>query len=81
MQLDHPNIIQFIEYVIEDKFVLLITELHGTSWDASNLLLDPTSNPGLKFKYREKTIKAEDQTIPNRTSCDLFECIDARTFF
>jgi serine/threonine protein kinase len=77
-KLQHPNIIRFIDYVCEANFVLLITELFGTSWDASNRELTPFSNPGLKFKYRPSTVQADDATIKARTSCDLFECIDAR---
>jgi hypothetical protein len=73
-RLSHPNVIQYIEHIIEADYILLITELHGTSWDASNLELDPLNNPGLKFKFREKTGKV----FRSRTSCDLFECIDAR---
>lgn len=77
--LNHPNIIKYMEHITENDYILLITELHGTSWDASNLKLDPILNPGLKFKFREKTIEAEGEVIRNRTSCDLFECIDAHT--
>ena len=78
-RLRHPNIIQYLEHIVEADYILLITELHGTSWDASNLELDPLNNPGLKFKYREKTLETKGAVIRNRTSCDLFECIDART--
>lgn len=77
--LSHPNIITYVEHIIENDFVLLVTELHGTAWDASNLNLDPFKNPGLKFKYREKVFSAKGKTGVSRTSCDLFECIDART--
>lgn len=80
-KLSHPNVIQYLEHFIETDYILLITELHGTSWDASNLTLDPINNPGLKFKFREKVLKAEGALIKSRTSCDLFECIDARTFY
>ena len=55
-RLSHPNIIQYLEHIVETDYVLLITELHGTSWDASNLELDPINNPGLKFKFRENKI-------------------------
>ncbi len=77
-KLQHPNIIRYIEHLVEEDYVLLITELHGTSWDASNLELDPINNPGLKFKFREKIVESQGTQIRNRTSCDLFECIDAR---
>ncbi|KAJ3000866.1 hypothetical protein HDV02_002329 [Globomyces sp. JEL0801] len=74
LTLNHPNIIKYIEHINESDYILLVTELHGTPWDASNLQLDPKNNPGLKFKFRPKVPKGK-----RRTSCDLFECIDAHT--
>jgi hypothetical protein len=76
--LRHPNVIEFIDYTCEEEYILLITELFGTQWDASNRELTPFKNPGLKFKYRPPTVQAADVVIKQRTSCDLFECIDAR---
>ncbi|KAL2911446.1 hypothetical protein HK105_209097 [Polyrhizophydium stewartii] len=99
--LQHPNIIQYIEHIIERDYVLLITELHGTSWDASNPKI--LGHKGIKFRPRVKSAGAASgpgagsslasddvKEIPHavssvpgapfvrkRTSCDLFECIDA----
>jgi hypothetical protein len=75
--LEHPNIVKYLGYVLEKDFVLLITELHGTSWDPSNPALDKHKNPGLKFQYKPVP---QQPGIRSRTSCDLFECIDARKF-
>jgi hypothetical protein len=75
--LEHPNIVKYLGYVLEKDFVLLITELHGTSWDSSNPALDKHKNPGLKFQYKPVP---QQPGIRSRTSCDLFECIDARKF-
>ena len=77
-KLHHPNIIKYIEHIVEDEYVLLITELFGTSWDASNHELDPVNNPGLKFRYHKILGDSGKAAIKSRTSCDLFECIDAR---
>jgi hypothetical protein len=79
--LNHPNVITYIEHIIEDDFVMLVTELWGTAWDASNLELSPMKNPGLKFKFRNKEYEANGKSGISRTSCDLFECIDARIFY
>lgn len=76
--LSHPNIITYIEHIMEKDYILLITELHGTSWDCTNTELDPIKHPYLKFKFREKVVGTEVGAISSRTSCDLFECIDAR---
>ncbi|KAJ3274948.1 Kinesin-like protein kif22 [Terramyces sp. JEL0728] len=73
-KLEHPNIIKYIEHITDDLYILLITELHGTPWDASNLELTPARNPGIKFKFKPYTTKYK-----SRTSADLFECIDAHT--
>jgi len=80
--INHPNIINFVEYINEEDYILLITELHGTEWDASNPLLNPIKNPGLRLAKQQKPdeLKSEqEKVIRKRTSCDLFECIDAHT--
>ncbi|RKO91335.1 hypothetical protein BDK51DRAFT_31037 [Blyttiomyces helicus] len=52
-QLSHPNIISYVEHIDEPDYVLLITELHGTEWDAlANKALDVAKNPGLREKPR-----------------------------
>ncbi|KAJ3326326.1 Kinesin-like protein kif22 [Boothiomyces sp. JEL0866] len=73
-KLQHPNIIKYVEHITDEHYILLITELHGTPWDASNLELTPARNPGIKFKFKPYTTKYR-----SRTSSDLFECIDAHT--
>lgn len=93
--LSHPNIIRYIEHIVEDKYILLITELHGTEWSVHNPKLNPLKNPGLRHTPRGKAAPTPDskmecsplfrlteeqeKAIKRRTSCDLFECIDART--
>ena len=90
----HENIITYIEHIIDDLYVILITELHGTEWGPDNPKLNPLDNPGVKLHslHQELNLKdlstALDHSKPSisrkvikRTSCDLFECIDARMFF
>ncbi|KAJ3248170.1 hypothetical protein HDU77_008219 [Chytriomyces hyalinus] len=61
-QLDHPNIIQYIDHVVEPtKYVLLITELHGSDWQRAS---------------SSSTMSVEDDDVETCTSFDLFECID-----
>ena len=77
--LNHPNIIKYENHYVDQEFVILITELHGCSWNPTNPKLDFVKNPGLKFKYRPKQATARSgQSLGYRTSSDLFECIDAR---
>ncbi|KAI8839851.1 kinase-like domain-containing protein [Chytriomyces cf. hyalinus JEL632] len=60
-QLDHPNIIQYIDHVVEPtKYVLLITELHGSDWKRA---------PGSSTTLGENV-------VATCASFDLFECID-----
>ncbi|KAI8847414.1 kinase-like domain-containing protein [Chytridium lagenaria] len=63
---------------IEEKYVLLVTELHGTQWDPANPELCVERNPGLRAPKRDVEVKNEAKTLKKRTSCDLFECIDKR---
>ncbi|ORX84169.1 kinase-like protein [Anaeromyces robustus] len=79
--INHPNIINFVEYINEDDYILLITELHGTEWDSSNPLLNPIKNPGLRLAKHQKPDEFktdQEKVIRKRTSCDLFECIDTK---
>lgn len=95
-RLKHPNIIKFVEYFTLEDYILLITELHGCEWNVSNPILSPEKNQGLRDCPRAKTpssmeaqmecsplfrlTEEQEKEIKRRTSCDLFECIDARTF-
>ena len=70
--LNHRGIVQFLDYFEDGRYVYLVTELHGTSWNPrSNSELNPNRNPGLKI----------DTCIPVKSEapapCDLFECIEA----
>ena len=84
----HPNIIRYIEHINASDYILLVTELHGTSWNLNNPEINPKRNQGLKSLERTKSVDGTnpngtalvtiDQGVRKRTSCDLFECIDAR---
>ena len=74
--LSHPNIINFIEYIMDKDYLLMITELHGSSWDIGNPELHANRATGLKIGKTFSSNKQEP--IRKKTSCDLFECIDAR---
>lgn len=75
--LRHQNIIGYVEHLSEREYILLISELHGCSWDPTNPILNQKQNPGLKFAMKSAIKKQTG--VRKRTSCDLFECIDART--
>ena len=93
--LNHPNVVRYLDHMIEDSYILLITELHGTEWDPNNSRLNAVSNPGLRSAPAPKPAVDNSESSPlfrltaeqqselasrRRTSCDLFECIDARMF-
>lgn len=66
--LRHPGIIQFFDYFDDGRYVYLVSELFGTSWNPSkNKSLNPKRNPGIKCDVK----KSDD------APCDLFECIEA----
>ncbi|TPX77755.1 hypothetical protein CcCBS67573_g01008 [Chytriomyces confervae] len=47
-QLEHPNIIQYIDHVVEPKkYILLITELHGSEWKRVQYSTGPGSSSTL----------------------------------
>lgn len=62
----HTNIVRFIGWYEDPKFFYLVTELHGCEWI-------PTCNRVLKT--------CSGQTLRQRPSLDLFECIDAHERF
>lgn len=78
----HPNIIRYIDHFIEEKYVILVTELHGTEWSPRNPILNSIRNPGLKKLTNDSDHHSKNfKGIPKRTSCDLFECIgNSRNF-
>ena len=76
--LSHRNIIKYIEHIVDKDYILLVTELHGCCWNISNPELNPTKNMGLKTSTN--IYPPSPQDVRKRTSCDLFECIDARIF-
>lgn len=92
--LRHPNIIRYLGHYDVDEYVILVSELHGTQWDVNNPELNAAKNPGLRESPRVKTpvnpdaklecsplfrlTPEQEKAIKRRTSCDLFECIDAR---
>ena len=76
-RLSHRNIIKYIEHIVEKDYILLVTELHGCCWNVNNPELNPTKNMGLKPSSNLYPQNIH-QDIRKRTSCDLFECIDAR---
>lgn len=88
--LNHPNIVKLVDIFTEDKeYIIMVTEMHGTQWDGVNPLLNASDNPNLRRSSAPvRTLNAaasSSESIPGhhlmrrRTSCDLFECIDAHT--
>ena len=72
----HANIIGYLNHFIDEKYVILVTELHGTEWSARNPLLNSIKNPGLKKLSSDADQDSKKvKGILRRTSCDLFECI------
>ena len=47
-QLSHPNIIQYYDSYTDDKYIYLVMELFGTSWEHNNPLLTKDTHPGLR---------------------------------
>ncbi|KAJ3124300.1 hypothetical protein HK098_001212 [Nowakowskiella sp. JEL0407] len=79
--LNHPNVIKYVEHVMPSKengrYIILITELHGTEWDvSSNPALSPQKHLGLRTSNRSKHEQPKEG-VKRRAPCDLFECIDA----
>lgn len=67
--LNHVGIVQFLEYFDDGRYVYLVTELFGTSWNpAINSKLTLKKNPGIKIGPLGDTKNAP---------FDLFECIEA----
>lgn len=85
-QLIHPNIIQYLDYFNDDRFLYLITELHGTSWTWPNPRLDSSRNPGLRPPGQLLQLSNSNSKdalgvpgVTRRSPCDLFECIEAHS--
>ena len=71
---NHPGIIKYIETMDLIKYVLIITEMHGTRWDSQNQ--DLSTNPGLEFYPGDGIGSGEE-----RKWMDLHDCIAARNLY
>ncbi|KAJ3410503.1 hypothetical protein HDV05_003693 [Chytridiales sp. JEL 0842] len=62
--INHPNVINYIDCFHDSKYIYLITEMHGSQWNAPNPSslapkVTPTSTPQLSAQwFPEKTIQA-----------------------
>ena len=89
-RLRHTNIIQIIEHYENDRYFILVTELHGTPWTQTNpILASKVLHPTLRrngvredggSKANEASLLSSlseegRKQVKQRTSCDLFECI------
>jgi hypothetical protein len=76
----HPNIVHYIEMYEIEFYFMMVTEYHGTPWDADNPILSPQTNPGIKNEVGDLDPNQleENYVLRRRTSCDLFECIGER---
>lgn len=50
----HPGIVQFLDYFEDEKYIYMVTEMHGTPWDSQNPKLNSQKNPGLRPIDRPK---------------------------
>lgn len=90
-ELRHPGIISYIDHFVEDDYIVLVSELHGTEWHSDNPRLNPKKNPNLRASdgkkdgvsdfaessplFRLTPEQQKELANRRRTSCDLFECI------
>ncbi|ORZ36232.1 kinase-like domain-containing protein [Catenaria anguillulae PL171] len=95
--LSHPNLVKLLGYYDDGKeYIIAVTELHGTSWDSANPVLQRRRYEGLRTMPRAQRVGSEGKGDLNtlsslnakqremlrpRVSCDLFECIDAHDYF
>ncbi|KAI7823057.1 kinase-like domain-containing protein [Gamsiella multidivaricata] len=89
----HSNIIGFLNAYQDPKFFYLVMELHGTPWSANNPLLNKnntsststsSSSISLSHSSSENELYMEPpkpSLLVRRTSCDLFECIEHHSKF
>ncbi|KAK3833048.1 MAG: kinase-like domain-containing protein [Linnemannia elongata] len=83
----HPNIISFMNVYQDFKFFYLVMELHGTPWSTSNPLLNKSNNnannmPTHSGSDNELYVEPpKPALLVRRTSCDLFECIEHHSKF
>ncbi|KAJ3229912.1 hypothetical protein HDU81_004926 [Chytriomyces hyalinus] len=90
-QLQHPNIIEYIDHVVEPKkYILLITELHGSEWKRAQYSTGPGSSSTLVADDCgdgpvEKKRAASDSKVQRaanlKTSTDQKPHIHKRTSF
>eukprot|EP00835_Amoeboradix_gromovi_P002776 NODE_164_length_16443_cov_0.166544.p4 type:complete len:368 gc:universal NODE_164_length_16443_cov_0.166544:14459-13356(-) len=93
--LNHKNIIKYYEHFETSDYFIIITELFGCEWKPGNRCFDPVlRNEGIKLYDEKNPLKpgsSDEHTLTSldleskrllqpKTSCDLFECVDAHDF-
>ncbi|KAI9224817.1 kinase-like domain-containing protein [Blastocladiella britannica] len=94
--MNHPNLVSLLGCYKDENYIMAVTELHGTSWDYANPVLQQKPYEGLRTTPRAQRVGSEGKGDLNtlsslsasqremlrpRVSCDLFECIDAHEYF
>jgi hypothetical protein len=85
----HPNLLHMLDFAEDDDFFYIVTELHGSPWTKISNQSKGSQNPdkqpvGLSNNSAASLLSLDSSLLKllrQRPSCDLFECIDARTYF
>ena len=76
-RLNHPHIVQFLDFFDDRDYIYLVTELHGISWTLPNARLSYHSHPQLKAPGHFRT---KPKAVGREPPSDLFECIEAHSY-
>jgi hypothetical protein len=69
--------------ILDEDFIILVTELHGAEWDVKNPRLNVIQNPGLKMIPGNGAASKCNNSdgIPRRTPGDLLSCVGKEIIF
>ena len=94
-KMNHKNIIKYYEHFETTDYIVVVTELFGCEWRPGSNYFEPSiRNEGIKLYDEKNPMKpgsSDEHTLTSlaldakrslkpKTSCDLFECIDAHDF-
>ena len=94
-RMNHKNIIKYHEHFETSDYIIIITELFGCEWKPGSRYFEPSlRNEGIKLYDEKNPLKpgssdehtltsldlASKKKLQPKTSCDLFECVDAHDF-
>lgn len=77
-QLDHPSIVKLVDFLADERYFYVVTELHGVEWRRRRLRSPPSPDAASQIASSHSSSQTDSaSSLATGSSRDLFECIEA----